>query len=90
MDVISILSLIIGILGLLYAIYSARILTKGIKVTALLRIRLLINRMEEEKNKHKENSPQWSAMHHSQQELDSLFKGLQEMFNISDQNAPLN
>jgi hypothetical protein len=45
--------------------------------------------MEEEKKEHEKNTPQWKAMHHTQQELETLFKGLQTTFSISDKDAPL-
>jgi hypothetical protein len=89
LDTINILSLVIGILGLSYAIYSTRQLTKGMKIGALQHIRTLINRMEEEKGKQPPDSTQYQAMHHTQQELDTLFKTLQKMFNVPDSEAPL-
>jgi len=86
---ITVLSLVVGILGVGIAIYSTRQFTKGVKIGSLQYIRTLINRMEEEKHKHQEDSPQWTAMHHTQQDLDALFKSLQKMFNVPDKDAPL-
>ena len=81
--------LLLTVVGLALTVYSNRQLTKGIKIGALQHIRTLINRMEEEKRKCQENSMPWSAMHHTQQELDATFKSLQAMFQISDRDAPL-
>ncbi len=84
---INYLSLIFGILGLLYAIYNTYQFSKGIKISTLRTIRTLINRMEEEKHQHSEYSPQRAAMHHTQQDLDTLFRNLQTLFNIPDIKA---
>jgi len=84
---INYLSLIFGILGLFYAIYNTYQFSKGIKINTLRSIRTLINRMEEEKQKYSEDSPQRAAMHHTQQDLDTLFRNLQTLFNISDNKA---
>jgi len=89
METITVLSLVAGILGVGIAIYSTRQFTKGVKIGSLRYIRTLINRMEEEKHKHQEDSPQRTAMHHTQQDLDALFKSLQKMFNVPDKDAPL-
>jgi hypothetical protein len=89
MDTITVLSLVVGILGFGYAIYSTLQFTKGVKIGSLQYIRTLINRMEEDKGKQPKDSPQWMAMHHTQQDLDALFKSLQKMFNVSDKEAPL-
>lgn len=85
---IGILSLVISILSLVYSHYINRQLTKGMKIGALQHIRTLINRMEEEKGKYPSGSTQYQAMHHTQQELDTLFKTLQKMFNVPDSEAP--
>lgn len=89
MDIAGILGTVLGILGIFYAIDNNRQLTRSVKIISLRRIRTLINRMEEEKSKHSSDSPQRNAMHHTQQELDALFKDLQTMFNIPDKDAPL-
>lgn len=85
---IGLMGTIVTILGFLYAFYTTRLFSKGIKTGSLLHIRALINRMEEEKQEHDKISPQWKAMHHTQQELETLFKSLQTTFNISDKKAP--
>jgi len=92
---INVLSLWVGILGsvvtigsLGYAIYSTRQFSKGVRIGPLQSIRNLIDRMEEEKKKHQRDSPQWQTMHHTQGDLDALFKNLQSMFNIPDKDAP--
>jgi len=86
--IINILSLVLGIVSLGYAFYSTHQLTKGMKIGALQHIRFLINRMEEEKGKQPPDSTQWRAMHHTQQDLESLFNNLQKMFSIPDNQAP--
>jgi hypothetical protein len=88
-DALNLTGLILGIASLVYAFLQTRIFSKGIKITSLLHLRNLINRMEEEKKEHEKNTPQWKAMHHTQQELETLFKGLQTTFSISDKDAPL-
>jgi Tfp pilus assembly protein PilV len=95
MDTITVLGLIVGILGAIFgiigvglAVYSTRQFTKGVKIGSLQYIRTLINRMEEEKGKQPMDSPQWTAMHHTQQDLDALFKSLQTMFDVPDKEAP--
>lgn len=89
MKTIDIISIALGLLGLAYAFYCNRQLTKGVKLGALRHLRMLINRMEEEKRKHQQDSAAWSTMHHTQQELDATFKSLQAMFGIADKDAPL-
>lgn len=81
-NITTILSILLGIASFGYAIYTTKQLTKGVKMTALIKIRSLIDRMEEEKHKHQKDSIQWSAMHHTQQDLEALFEGLQTTFNI--------
>lgn len=89
MDALNILSLIIGIVGLFYAFYATRQFSRGVKIGSLLYIRTMINRMEEGKQSHDRNSPQWNVMHHTQQDLDALFRNLQSQFGISDKESPL-
>lgn len=93
---INVLSLWVGILGFIVTIsslgnsvYVTRQFSKRVKIGPLQSIRSLISRMAEEKKKHNEDSPQWQAMHHTQGDLDVLFKNLQSMFNIPDKDAPL-
>ncbi len=88
MDVINIVSLIIGVLGLLYAFSTTRQFTRGIKTGSLREIRILVNRLDEDKRQFPKDSIQFSTMHHSQQDLEGLFENLQRMFNISDKDAP--
>ena len=89
MDLLNILGFIVGVAGFGYAFYCNSQLTNGVKIGALRHLRTLINRMEEEKRKHPQDSPAWSTMHHSQQELDATFRSLQAMFAIPDKDAPL-
>lgn len=89
MDTISIIGFIVGIVGTTYTVYSYYKFSNGVKNGPLRDIRKLIGRMEEEKGRHSKESTQWNAMHHSQQDLETLFKNLQKMFNISDNDAPL-
>jgi hypothetical protein len=93
---INVLSLWVGILGFIvtisslgYSVYATRQFSKGVRIGPLRSIRSLINRMEEEKKKHNGDSQQWQTMHLTQGDLDALFKNLQSMFNISDEDAPL-
>jgi hypothetical protein len=88
-SIIDVLSLLFGILGLGYAIYNTAVTAKGIKISALIYIRQLINRMEEDKHAQPNDSPQWKSMHDTQQELESLFKSLKGLFRIKDKDAPL-
>lgn len=81
--------LLIGIVGIVLTIRSSLQLTKGLKISFLQHLRTLINRMEEEKRKCPTDSSAWSAMHHTQQDLDAQFKSLQRMFSIPDKDAPL-
>lgn len=90
MDIANNLGLVIGIIGLAYAIYTNRLFSNGIKFGSLQYIRTLINRMEEEKKSHQKDTTQWRAMHHTQQDLETLFKTLQAMFSITDDKAPKN
>jgi len=85
-QIVGLIGTIFGLLSFVYAIYQTRIFSKGIKITSLLHIRSLIERMEEEKKDHGEKSPERKAMHHTQQELEILFKGLQKTFDISDKD----
>ena len=87
-QILGLTGLILGIFSIMYAIYQTRVFSKGVKITSLLHIRSLINRMEEEKKEHDKSSLQWRAMHHTQQELETLFQGLQRTFQISDKDAP--
>jgi hypothetical protein len=80
--------LILGVLSLFYAFYQTKIFSRGVNITALLHLRNMINRMEEEKKDHEKNSAQWKTMHHTQQELETLFKSLQITFDISGKKAP--
>jgi hypothetical protein len=59
------------------------------EIGSLRLVRTLINRMQEEKGKHSPNSTQYQAMHHTQQDLETLFRNLQEVFNVPDNEAPL-
>lgn len=93
---INVLSLWIGILGFIvtigslgYSVYATRQFSKGVRIGPLRSIRSLISRMHEEKMKHNGDSPQWQVMHHTQGDLEALFKNLQSMFNIPDKDAPL-
>lgn len=86
---IGLIGTVVTVLGFVYAFYTTRLFSKGIKLGSLLHIRALINRMEEEKQEHDKASPQWKAMHHTQQELETLFNSLKTTFNISDKRAPL-
>lgn len=95
MNAINIISLAVGFIGLAatiaslaYALKGARQLTKGVKYSTLRQIRTMIGRMEEEKERCPKDSSAWSAMHHTQQDLDATFKSLQAMFGISDKDAP--
>lgn len=88
MDAISIISLILGILSLILAYFTTKQFSKGVKNGALRNIRLLINRLEEDKAKLQKDSFEWLTMHHTQQDLDALFKNLQEMFKVADKDAP--
>jgi len=90
MDLLNYLGFIIGVIGLVYAYLTNRQFSKGIKIGSLQHIRILINRMEEDKSEHQKDSPQWKTMHHTQQDLESLFKTLQSMFGITDSEAPIN
>jgi hypothetical protein len=87
--IIGVVGTIFGIVGVVLTIKSGRQFSKGLKISSLQHLRTLINRMEEEKNKCPANSTAWSAMHHTQQDLDAQFKSLQKMFEISDKEAPL-
>jgi hypothetical protein len=89
MDTINILSLVAGVLGLCYAIYNTRQFAKGVKISSLRSIRTLINRMEAEKHKLQEDSPERTVMDLTQQDLDTLFKNLQKMFDLPDKDVPL-
>jgi len=86
--ILGIPGIIIGILGLLYAFYTTQQFTKGIKIGALLQIRMLINRMEEEKDSLRVATPERATLHHTQQDLEALFATLKEMFKVSDNDAP--
>lgn len=88
MDLIDGIGIFLGIISLGYAFYATRVLSKGIKVTSLIHIRTLVNRMEEEKKNHTPESEAHKAMHHTQQELEAVFKSLQITFGISDEDAP--
>ena len=88
-QIVGVIGTVITIIGFGFAFYSTRVFSNGIKNTSLLHIRSLIKRMEEEKQEHERNSPAWKAMHHTQQQLDTLFKSLQKTFKISDESAPL-
>lgn len=48
-QILGLTGLILGIISIIYAIYQTRVFSKGVKITSLLHIRSLINRMEEEK-----------------------------------------
>jgi hypothetical protein len=86
---LGLVGLLIGVVGIVLTVRSSRLLTKGLKISFLQHLRTLINRMEEEKHKCPTDSSAWSAMHHTQQDLDAQFKSLQKMFSISDKDAPL-
>lgn len=95
MELVTILSLVIGILGLLATIWglaaavrSNRLLTKGMKIGALRQIRTAINRLEAEKKKHPSSSPQYSVMNHTQEDLEDVFKNIQTTFRVSERDAP--
>ena len=79
---------IVGLFGLGYAFYTTRLFSKGVKNGALRSIRTLINRLEEEKRKLAENSSEWLTMHHTQQNLEDLFKNLRDMFKVKNENIP--
>jgi hypothetical protein len=89
MKTIDVVSIAIGIVGLAYAFYCNRQITKGVKIGVLLQIRMLINRMSEEKKKQVQDSIAWSALHHSEQDLDATFKSIQAMFDVRDSETPL-
>ncbi len=88
MNTLSIIGFVVGIVGTTYAVCSYYKFSNVIKNGPLRDIRKLINRMEEEKGRHSKESTQWNAMHHSQQDLETLFKNLQRMSNVSDKKAP--
>jgi len=83
-----IVNLLIGLIGIVIGILSTIIfsnqMSKGVKISSLQSIRQLINRMEEEKNKYPQESSQRLTMHHTQQELETIFKNLQQTFKIYD------
>lgn len=86
-SLIGILGLLASILSIGYAIYQNFALTKSIKISSLFQIRTQINRLNEEKNAHPKDSSQWKAMHHTQQDLESLHKSLKLMFNVKDKSS---
>lgn len=88
MDLLNIISLIIGILGLCYAFYTSILFSSGVKIGALRSIRTLINRMEEDKSMVPKDSSEWLTMHHTQQNLEDLHKNLQSMFNVTSEIPP--
>ena len=83
------ISLIVGILGLVLGIYTTWQFSKGVRIAALKNIRMLINRMERDKQKHSEDSPQRMTMDHTQEDLETLFSNLKNIFKVSDKHAPL-
>jgi len=89
MNIMEYIILVVGILCLILGIYTTWQFSKGVSVSALRSIRTFNRRMEEEKQKHLNNSSEWMAMHHTQQDLDTLFKNLQIMLKVSDKHAPL-
>ncbi len=86
-SLIGILGLIVSILGILYAFYQSWVISKSVKISTLFQIRTQINRLEEEKNNHPRDSSQWKAMHHTQQDLESLHKSLKLIFNVKDSSS---
>lgn len=83
MDLLNIISLLIGILGLGYSFYTTILFSKGIKTGALASIRTLINRMEEDKYKVSKESSEWLTMHHTQQNLEDLYTNLKTIFKVN-------
>jgi hypothetical protein len=86
--IVGIIGTVLGLAGVVLTVRSTRLLSKGLKISALQHLRTLINRMEEEKKKCLPDSTPWSAMHPTQQDLDAQFKSLQKTFDIPDKDAP--
>lgn len=82
-----ILGCVLSALSIIYAIYNTYKFSKGISIGALKHIRMLINRMEESKKTVSDDAR--ATMHHTQQDLEVLFKNLQNIFKIPDKKAPL-
>jgi hypothetical protein len=75
------LSNILAILGLLYAIYTTWVIWRGVQSGALSSIRSIIDMLEEDKKTHQENSSARLTMHHAQRNLEIVYGILDKMFN---------